>query len=416
MRQDYQKYLNSIQAMIGEDIFLSLSRILEDASEQLAASDELSRSVTEMACQYQEMKEENASLKAENKELLKQNRHLTEQLALRKNDLFGRSSEKLPDLEVIADAPPEDPLLEELPEEELPQNAPLPERKPREHHGKKPVGKRENDLSRLPKRTEYRFDARDLNSRYGEGNWRILSWREERTMESAHTVKYVRKVFRPVLVVGKEKVLVCPYPSEKLLKGSLVSPSFFAETVYEKFVLAVPSYRQEKALLRDGVILSRQNMTGWINRFAHDYLVIVYDYLAALLRGRPHNQDDETTTQVIHDGRRPGSISYMWAHTTSELDPGPPIIVFSYEPTRGTDHLRRFYGDYNGCITSDGYGAYPKFAKESGTVKNSGCYMHARRPFSDALKVMTACRTSEEENLSPEQTAMKLIQELYRSA
>ena len=329
MRQEFQELLNSMSAMTREEIILSLFSVFEDVSERLAASDELSSSVTEMARQYQEMKEENASLKAENKELLKQNRHLTEQLTLRKNDLFGRSSEKLPDLESIGDDPPEDPLQEEPAEEELPQNAPSPERKPREHHGKKPVGKRENDLSRLSRKTEYRFDVRDFDSRYGEGNWRVFSWRMERTIESAHTVKHLRVVYSPVLSVGKEKELVCPYSSEKLLKGSLVSPSFFAEMVYEKFVLAVPSYRQEKALLRDGVILSRQNMTGWINRFAHDYLVIAYDYLADLLCGRPHNQNDETTTQVIHDGRRPGSVSYMWAHTTSELDPGPPIIVFS---------------------------------------------------------------------------------------
>ena len=40
--------------------------------------------------------------------------------------------------------------------------------------------------------------------------------------------------------------------------------------------------------------------------------------------------------------------------------------------------------------------------------------MHARRPFSDALKVMPACRTPEEEKLSPEQKVMMLIQEIYR--
>ena len=62
---------------------------------------------------------------------------------------------------------------------------------------------------------------------------------------------------------------------------------------------------------------------------------------------------------MIHDNRKAGSKSYMWVHTTSELADCNPVVVFYYELTRGTDHLREFYYDYTGTITSDAYASYP---------------------------------------------------------
>jgi len=66
------------------------------------------------------------------------------------------------------------------------------------------------------------------------------------------------------------------------------------------------------------------------------------------------NQCDETTLEVIHDGRPAGSKSYMWVHLTGELSPVPKIVVYEYQKTRHSDHPKEYYRDYKGILMTDG--------------------------------------------------------------
>ena len=68
--------------------------------------------------------------------------------------------------------------------------------------------------------------------------------------------------------VGLAHELRSPYPCGKLLPGSLASESLAAEIMYQKVVQCVPSYRMEADFTRSGIMLSRQTMTNWINRFS----------------------------------------------------------------------------------------------------------------------------------------------------
>lgn len=63
---------------------------------------------------------------------------------------------------------------------------------------------------------------------------------------------------------------------EKLLPGSLVSASILAKIMYDKFVLGLPLYRQEQDLLRNDIILTRQDMVNWITRFTMDLFGPIY--------------------------------------------------------------------------------------------------------------------------------------------
>lgn len=66
----------------------------------------------------------------------------------------------------------------------------------------------------------------------------------------------------------------------------------------------------------------------------------------------------ETPLQVLRDGRPVGVKSYMWVHITSELFDTAPVVLFCYELTHKTDHLRKFYQDFQGFITCDAYCSY----------------------------------------------------------
>lgn len=428
MRAEYQELNSRLDGMNKEEMCLLIRRLLEENSELEARLEIAGSASSEMAVQFQQIKDECAALKKDNKDLLRQNRNLTDQLQKRKKDLFGRKSEQSSGIiDSIFDEDPEDPIDESSPEPagtgtdetvesqraaaaaafeavKHPDGA-------KRHRGHKSRGKRKKDLASLPTRTVYDFDADALNGKYGEGNWRIAFWRREDTIESVHTVQYHQVRYRPVISVGLEHELECE-PCTKLMPGSLVSSSLLSEVMYQKIVQCVPSYRTEQDFIRSGIPISRQAMTCWINRFSNELLVTVADYMASLLILRNYGQCDETTYEVIKDGRKAGSKSYMWVHTTSELDLYHPIIVFRFELTRKTDHLRAFYGDagFTGNITSDCYCSYDILEEEYDDIKGSRCLMHARRKFYyAAMLVKVKGKPQEELNELPEFKALILI-------
>ncbi len=100
------------------------------------------------------------------------------------------------------------------------------------------------------------------------------------------------------------------------------------------------------------------------------------------------NQSDETTVEVIHDGRPAGSKSYMWVHLTGELSLVPKIVVYEYQKTRHSDHPKEYYKDFQGILVTDGLEQYHKTARDLKGLINANCFAHARRDYADAIKAI----------------------------
>ena len=125
-------------------------------------------------------------------------------------------------------------------------------------------------------------------------------------------------------------------------------------------------------------------------------------------------QSDESPLQVNKSEHGPAHKGFMWVHSSSELMDCNPIIVFSYEETRGTDHLRNLFDEFLGYIVCDAYVSYKVFAKEHPGVAIAGCLMHCRRYFAEAFFVNEVGAMSEEElSLLPETKALLLIRDIY---
>lgn len=111
--------------------------------------------------------------------------------------------------------------------------------------------------------------------------------------------------------------------------------------------------------------------------------------MTQLLMQVEYHQCDETYFQVNKDGREAGTKSFMWVHITSELVKEHPIVVYCFELTRGTDHLRKFYEDFKGYITCDAYISYHILGEENADVIIiCGCMMHLRRRFVKSLSLI----------------------------
>lgn len=68
-----------------------------------------------------------------------------------------------------------------------------------------------------------------------------------------------------------------------VISGGFASPEAVAHIAAQKFVMAVPLYRQEQEWKLQGIWLSRQTMSNWLIRAAEDWLEPVYGILKAKL-------------------------------------------------------------------------------------------------------------------------------------
>jgi len=168
-----------------------------------------------------------------------------------------------------------------------------------------------------------------------------------------------------------------------VIKGSFASPEAIAHIATQKFVMAVPLYRQEQEWNRLGIELSRQTMSNWLIKATFQWLEPIYDALVESLCMRSVLHADETSLQVLHeDGKPAQSKSYMWLYRTSG-DTNSPIVLYEYRPDRRAGHPKYFLKNFRGYLHADGYEGYHDL---SDNIKVAGCFTHARRKFDEAVK------------------------------
>lgn len=109
-------------------------------------------------------------------------------------------------------------------------------------------------------------------------------------------------------------------------------------------------------------------------------------------------QADETPVLVNKDGRPAGSKSFMWVYRSGYMYSDEQIVLYEYQRTRNASHPRQFLKDYSGVCVTDGYQVYHTVEKELEDLKISGCWVHCRRKFDEALKAVP--KAAQKESLS----------------
>lgn len=265
---------------------------------------------------------------------------------------------------------------------------------------------------------------RKLDGLYGKEQWRFMNW--EGSQHLVHIPEmYVNRIDYVPVICLKDGTQVRPfteYPEEfptNILPHAVLSSSEFANIVHRKFALGIPLYRQEKDLLQmTGVHLGRQDMAEWIIRAGTQGFLQVYDYLIRQERTCEYHNIDETFLQVILDGRSAATKSYLWVHKTGDLaNPEHPVVVFIYEPTRATEHLRKYFPeDIAAVISCDHYIAYETLESERKNIHIALCWMHVRRRIFYAFDLVANIKDLSEETIreSLEAKLLMLIGKIYR--
>jgi len=170
-----------------------------------------------------------------------------------------------------------------------------------------------------------------------------------------------------------------------VIKGSFASPETIAHLASQKYMMALPLYRQEQEWKQNGILLSRQTMSNWLIKASENWLEPIYEEMKRRLCEHDVMHADETTLQVLKEpGKKVQSKSYMWLYRTSG-ETKHQLVLYEYQPDRKHIHPKNFLKDFKGYLHADGYSGYHKLPENIIVV---GCWAHLRRKFFDALKIL----------------------------
>ena len=323
------------------------------------------------------------SLQSANEQLQQRVDHLTEVLQKLQKMQFGQSSEKA---KYVLGNPDQ---LSFFNEAEVCAFDPAPEPELVREHTRKPKRTKEELARDLPvKKTviELPEDKRGCDICDGQlvPIGQELVRRELNIIPAQVFVEEIYRVNYACPPCQKEtdeaNIIKAPVP-EPVVKRGLASPSSVAFTLYQKFVNAMPLYRQEEDWKHHGLSLSRATLANWIIYVSIHWFQPLYDLLKTHLLASPVDHADETVIQVLkEDGKTPQSESRMWVYATGNTGK-PPVILFEYQPSRSGVHAKNFLAGFTGYLVSDGYIGYSSVPG----VTHCGCWQHVRRKWTDAI-------------------------------
>ncbi len=353
--------------------------------------------ITALFCynKHMETKEKNvrelqmllAKKEDENAALRRQVEWLTQQLRLMQGRCFGASSEKT---QTILDPMDQVSLFNEA-EAETDEKKPEPALEQVTYQRKKRKGKREMDLSGLPVERivhELPEDERicpvcgePLHACGHEVLRRELAYvpAQYKVVEHVQTAYSCRHCERTGDQVPMKKSKV---PAPLIPNSGVASPSLLAHIMNSKYTLALPLYRQEQELGRNGFAISRQTMANWIIYVHKHYFADLFVALHQELLGNEILHADETTLKVLREEKRK---CFVWVYRTSG-DALRPVVLYDYQPSRAGTCASSFLQGFSGLLHTDGYEVY--HCKLPPEITVAGCWAHMRRKFTDTLKAL----------------------------
>lgn len=381
-----------IEALLQErdDLYLELSKLREIDNGALEKAEAV-------------IKKKNETIREKDDKI----RQLTDQLAWYRRKFWKPSSEKYI---------PEDPNqrkidfegLDVLPEEEEAIKEAAKEIISYERH--KPEKPKKQPI-RLPLPDYLRREEEIIEPEGIDKNWIRIGEEVTEILEHKPGELYVRRIVRPKYALRKtpsQQDGDTEEPGDSIKIGALpllplprsnAGPSLLTELLISKYMHHLPFHRQLAMFKQNGISLPASTVNGWF-KGSCDLLRALYDKLRDLVLATDYIQVDESTIPVIDDKKHRAAKAYLWV-VRSVME---NLLFFHYD--RGSRAQKVVIGllsDYKGAVQTDGYEAYSIYEHKKGVLL-LGCWAHARRKFSEALK----------EDKSGAQYALEQIGMLYR--
>ena len=312
---------------------------------------------------------------------------LEERLRLELIAKYGPASEKLNDtqLELLQLEPGVSSVEIQAESERTPEPA-LSDRRPRRKHpGRQQLPadlpRREKILACTPEQRTCRACGKETT---------VIGYEQSEQLDVEPAKYFVLVTKREKRACGfcKEGGVVTATLPARVIDKSLASDRVIIDTVVAKYSDHLPLYRQSAMVEREaGVEISRATMDGWVMRVGELLSPIAAAIGRELMNGT-YIQADETPVGVqMHDGRGKNHQAYLWQYGT----PGGSV-VFDFRLGRGREGPKRFLGQFEGLLQSDGYAAYEQVGGPK--IVHACCWAHSRRKYIEALKLHPDDRTA----------------------
>jgi len=316
---------------------------------------------------------------------------LTDQLAWYRRKFWKPASEKfIPqdpaqrklDFEGLDILPEEEEVVKEAAKEII-----TYERKKPEKIKKQPV--------RMPLPEHLRREEEVIEPEGIDENWTRIGEEVTEILEHKPGELYVRRIIRPKYALKNElqrlqeamengtqsKVVKIAQMPLLPLPRSNAGPSLLAELLMGKYYYHMPFHRQISIFKLVGISLPASTVNDWYAG-SSDLLRALYYRLREIVPDSDYIQVDESTVPVIDNEKQRAVKAYLWV-VRSVMD---RLMFFHYDQgSRAQKVVIDLLKDFQGAVQTDGYEAYSIYENKKGVLL-IGCWAHARRKFTGALK------------------------------
>jgi transposase len=174
-----------------------------------------------------------------------------------------------------------------------------------------------------------------------------------------------------------DTIMMAPKPAAPLPKA-IAGASLLTDVILGKYQYHLPLYRQSKIMQSYGVTISDKTLANWVMG-SGDALLKVYEAMWVILKNR-YLQVDETPVKVLETNKK----GYVWAYFAPNVGKG--LVAFEFSLTREGFVASSRLESFNGLLQTDGYQGYDALRKREGII-GFGCLSHARRKFSEVVKI-----------------------------
>ena len=195
--------------------------------------------------------------------------------------------------------------------------------------------------------------------------------------------KVIRHVRPKLACAACATIFQAAAPSRPIARG-IAGPALIAHVMVAKYCDHIPLYRQSGIYARDGVVIDRSTMSGWVDQ-GDELLDPLVAALGRYTLAAAKVHADDTPVGVLDPGRGRTKTGRLWVYVRDDrpaASQDPPAVWFQYSPDRRGEHPQRHLRDFKGVLQADAYGGWGRLYG-GGHVTEAACWAHARRPWWD---------------------------------
>lgn len=248
---------------------------------------------------------------------------------------------------------------------------------------------------RLPLPEHLRREEEIIEPEGIDENWVRIGEEVTEQLEHKPGELYVRRIIRHKYALKKDlqlqqelevdgilnkSVMIAPLPLLPLPRSN-AGASLLCELLMGKYMYHLPFHRQISLFKLEGIRIPASTVNDWFAG-SSDLLRALYYRLKEIVLESDYIQIDESTVPVINNEKHRAVKAYLWVVRDVMKD----LVFFHYDKgSRAQKVVIELLHNYKGAVQSDGYEAYSIYENKKGVLL-LGCWAHARRKYTEALK------------------------------